>query len=431
MSRAELTYGVVVPITSKLRNLLRESPAIRQMGRVLPTRLRKNIATRMGLSLPWAAPIDLSCFDPTSAAREDVAVWGFFSSEIGLGSAARNSVQSLRSIGVECSAHAITLSGRANVQFRTDILTARHSTNLLFVNPSEMMKIDQVLPPTVLARSRRIGHWAWELSQFPKAWLPSFLEIDEVWAGSTFVQRSIAAATNKTVRLAPYAVPDRARLSTSEARLALGLPQDEYIFLSIFDYSSSFSRKNPVAIVDAFAAAFPTHSPSRPLLILKSHSAHIDRANQRHLRQRVGRNTRIRLIDHVMNQEELNQLQDACDCFVSLHRAEGFGLNIAESMAGAKPVIATAYSGNMDFMTPRNSFPLPYTLVPVHNGSYPHACGQEWAQVNHEAAVETLRFVVAQPDAARVRGQNARQDIIASYAPDVVGRLMAEMLRSS
>ena len=120
----------------------------------------------------------------------------------------------------------------------------------------------------------------------------------------------------------------------------------------------------------------------------------------------------------------------ACDCYISLHRAEGFGLTMAEAMAMEKPVIATGYSGNMDFMTAENSFLVNHKLVPIAKDHGPYKRGFIWAEPDLEHAAELMRHVYEHREPARKVGMLARRDILATLTPEVVaGRLKAQLDR--
>jgi glycosyltransferase involved in cell wall biosynthesis len=130
----------------------------------------------------------------------------------------------------------------------------------------------------------------------------------------------------------------------------------------------------------------------------------------------------IRVIDETLSEAQMRDLQAACDCFVSLHRSEGFGLNIAECMAAGRLVIATDFSGNTDFANAANSRPIPYSMRAVAPGEYLNGRGQWWAEPVHEAAVESMRWAVQHPSLAATLTARAKQDMAAGYSFEVVGR---------
>ncbi len=267
-------------------------------------------------------------------------------------------------------------------------------------------------------RLYRIGYWAWELPVVPPSWVPALEFVNEVWTPSSFVADAFREATKKPVRVVPHAIPPN-DIDRRTAREKLQLPVDAYIFLSIFDTNSYPVRKNPEGAIAAFEDAFPDSGPSTPLLVVKIHG----KANRtplfNALIERLKQKRSIRIIDQTLSEEDMRNLQAACDCFVSLHRSEGFGLNVAECMAAGRLVITTDFSGNRDFATAENSLPIPFGVRLVQPEDYLHGRGQWWAEPDHEAAVEAMRWAVAHPSDAgeladKAPGRHERQFLVRS-----------------
>ncbi|MBI5640857.1 MAG: glycosyltransferase [Nitrospirae bacterium] len=186
----------------------------------------------------------------------------------------------------------------------------------------------------------------------------------------------------------------------------------------MFDFLSFFERKNPLALVEAFSKAFP-QSGDACLVIKCSNSNRNPSLMTELLRSAKGLN--VRIIDRYLQKEELYGLLSLADCYVSLHRSEGFGLTLAESMYLGKPVIATAYSGNMDFMTVNNSFPVKFRLIEIENDAGPYKKGNVWADPDTDHASELMRFVYENRDIAKGVGAKASSDIQTFYSPHSAG----------
>ena len=163
------------------------------------------------------------------------------------------------------------------------------------------------------------------------------------------------------------------------------------------------------------------------LLLIKCSRSDSDPSSRMRLEQ-ASRGANVKMYDAVISRPALNSLMSMCDAYVSLHRSEGFGLTLTEAMSMGKPVIATAYSGNMDFMTPSNSFPVKYRLVDIEEdyGFYTKGC--EWAEPDLDHAAELMRHVYAHRDEAAEVGKRAQQDVCSRLHPQTVGRMIRERL---
>jgi glycosyltransferase involved in cell wall biosynthesis len=267
-----------------------------------------------------------------------------------------------------------------------------------------------------------IGYWAWEVSAFPAQFRSAFDYVDEVWTGSRHVCAAISAAGHRPVQVIPQPV------SLDPGARAAAPPQgfpNGFCFLFAFDFLSVFERKNPLAVIRAFKRAFP--DPSEATLVIKSLNSHRDPSAHAQLVAAAQR-TDIHLIDRRLTRSERDGLMNAADCYVSLHRAEGFGYTLAEAMWLAKPVIATGYSGNLDFMTADNSYAIDYRLVPIGSGHAPYPADGVWAEPDVDHAARIMRHVFEHRDEAQARGLLAARDIARTHGPEAAGRAMVERL---
>jgi glycosyltransferase involved in cell wall biosynthesis len=188
---------------------------------------------------------------------------------------------------------------------------------------------------------------------------------------------------------------------------------------------SVFERKNPLGLLEVFRAAFGGASNCH--LVMKVNHAEQRPAEMRRIREAAG-GLPVTIIDRTLDRNHVTALMQTCDCLVSLHRSEGFGLALAEAMYLSKPVIATAYSGNLDFTRPDNAFLVDYDLARIPAGCEPYDEGLWWAQPNLEHAVSQLQSVVNAPEVRRARAARGRELIRSQFAPVTVGKLMAERL---
>jgi len=198
----------------------------------------------------------------------------------------------------------------------------------------------------------------------------------------------------------PVSLPE----PSANALAPAGLP-DGFRFLFAFDYLSVFERKNPLASIEAFARAFPPGSGAS--LIVKTLNGDHDPESHRRLCAAVAAHPDVHLIEHRLSPADRNGLMNAADCYVSLHRAEGFGYTLAEAMWLGKPVIATGYSGNVDYMSRDNSYLVDHRLVEIGRGHEPYPPDGVWAQPDVDHAARLMREVFEHPDEASRRARRA------------------------
>jgi len=354
---------------------------------------------------------------------------GYLRAEMGVGEAARGYIRALRAQDVplslidvsSLSEHRQQDQSLGDIPLQDD--PAPYALNIVHVNADLLPIIRDYISPDFFQNRYNIGIWAWESPTFPHSWYDRFVLLDEIWVGSSFMADAIGRVAPIPVIQMPHIVevpdcpPDRA---------AFGLSEDEFIFLFMFDCNSFLQRKNPEAAVDAFCRAFEPHQPVR-LLIKSMHGDKHSEAYQA-LQKRTG-DARISFVDGVLDSEARYQLIVSCDAFLSLHRAEGFGLSIAEAMALGKPVLATGWSGNMDFINVANSLPVAYSLKTLDQDEGPYEKGTLWAEPDIEHAAQLMRQLVNDPSLGQRLGMRARLDIQQYFSAAAVGERLLERLR--
>ncbi len=309
---------------------------------------------------------------------------GFAFGEFGLG-------ESLRALARACEAGGIPFivkdveqhlatrqADRSVVRHLSDDL--RHRLSLMCLNPDMLKPVRRLLERTQAAGGRSVGYWYWELETTPRTWEPGFAVVDEIWCATEFVAEAIRKATSKSVIKIPP--PMEVALARPYDRAEFGLPKGHVLFLFTFDYNSFVKRKNPEAVIAAFKAAFPPGRSDVGLVVKSVNGVHRPERVAM-IMALIGDDPRIVHLDSFLSRDEAYGLIDATDVYVSLHRAEGLGLGLAEAMALGKPVIGTGYSGNLEFMNEANSLLVDYRIVPVAPGEY---------------LVDDDRFVWADPD---------------------------------
>jgi len=301
-----------------------------------------------------------------------------------------------------------------------------HRTNLFIVNADNMRYACGRLGLEDVRDRFNIAMWAWELAEFPDAWRPEMAVVDEFWAFSTFVQDCLAAKAEVPVVHMP--LPVTISPGAGLTRDDFGIPNHRFAFLLQFDFSAFIDRKNPFAAIRAFRKAFPRGGSAATLAIKTNNSERYPEA-LRALTETVGGDPDVVLLHDTFRRDKVMSLMQACDAFVSLHRSEGFGRSLAEAMLMGKPVVATNYSGNTEFMRPDNSCLVNYTLAPVKEGQYPQAQGQVWAEADTEHAAWHMRRLVQDREYRNSISAAARETIAEGYNLGVTGAKYARRLR--
>jgi hypothetical protein len=311
-----------------------------------------------------------------------VRLTGYLGHTLGLGAAARGYAQALTAAGVPVSTVTVPLHHLAlpvkleddygRHRFEDLVHAGGHGFELVAVNADELPGFVERLGEDYF-EGPRIGIWGWETNSIPPRWQRAFALVDEIWVYSRFMAENIGAASPVPVSALP---PPVQAPSVPREPNRLGVPAG-FLFLFVFDYLSTIQRKNPVGLVEAFKRAF---APGEgPRLLIKTINAPLrPLAEEQVLWAAHGRED-IHVIDRSLAPAELGGLMAACDCYVSLHRAEGFGLTLAEAMAIGKPAIATGYSGNVDFMNAANSYLVDYEIALVGPECEIYPPDGEWA----------------------------------------------------
>ena len=416
---------------------IRRQPWLRAVYRHFPqpirSRLSERLASRAGQRVGFqrfssrphvsslSTPATAGVLQTRTRVAGGVNVFAYARGQFGLGESARLYTSAMLAEGYPVAVHDIALDiphsmGDTSLErhFDTDM---PYDVNLIFVNPDCLDDAIASIGSERLRDRYTIACWFWELEKFPKKWLPSLSAVDEILVSSSFVGDVIRSVTDKPILHVPLPVsqaPD-----SGLGRADFGLSDDAFVLLCSFDFNSFLARKNPFAVIEAFRRAFADGRAGVNLLI-KSSNGHRHPEKLREVLNAAAGDRRILVHDEVIDRSHVQALQRCTDAYVSLHRAEGFGLGLAECMRLGKPVIATAWSGNMEFMTPDNSCLIGYRLVPVGDGEYPHHDGQRWAEPDVGQAAACMRRLADDPEFAARIGARAAQDVREKLSPHVV-----------
>ncbi|HEX2132482.1 MAG TPA: glycosyltransferase [Actinophytocola sp.] len=353
----------------------------------------------------WALPTS-----PTPVAAPDdefgVNVAGYLTAELGLGEMGRIVHDVILDAGIPVASvvEEHSLACRSNLPAPDTAGRPRFPVSLMTVN-SDQTELLLASYPEVGHQRYRIGLWAWELDQLPSWQRGGFDHVDEVWTISEFCREAFARHSPVPVKVVPVPVPDPGA-PDRESRPD-GKPTQ---FFFAFDFNSTAQRKNPWGAVAAFQQAFPGRDDVR--LVIKTTNSRLHRPAMERLVRTVQGDPRIEVFDRYLSVAELADLYRDSDCYVSLHRSEGFGLTVAEAMVRGMPVIATDYSGTTEFFGGEVGWSIPYRTVDVGPGWFPYPEDGTWADPDIAAAASAMRVVADNPAEARRRGAAAREHIL-------------------
>ena len=370
-----------------------------------------------------------------------IRFYGHLRAGFGLAGGARATARCLEAAGCQLTYVDLALASHAAVQAlpssgtTNQRCTAPPQVDLVHTNPNILASNPELLERNPLTAPLRIGYWAWELEQFPSGWERFFADYQEIWCPSSFTAQALAQRSPVPVIALPH-LPDWAHL---QARAAARQTQQAdtlqsktgetkpFTFLTLFDFWSTPERKNPAAVIRAFQRAFPPEASGNPAvrLLIKASSAEQFPEQASVLKALGGNDPRIHWIESLLPQIQLDDLYAQADVLVSLHRAEGFGLTLAEAMAMAIPVIATGYSGNLDFMPPGSAALIPWRPHRIERTRGDYMAGALWAEPDLEAAAAAMAQLANDPEEARRlgrRGQAAVRERLSSSRLSAVVR---------
>ncbi|MBD2432647.1 MULTISPECIES: glycosyltransferase [Fischerella] len=363
----------------------------------------------------------------TSSNNFGVNISGYVNSEFGLGEGVRGTIRAIEAVGIPFVINNCTFNTmhRKMDSSYTDFSDKNpYPINIIQVNVDMINTFISSASPEYFKNKYNVGFWAWELPEFPKEWLSAFNLFDEIWTPSAYCVDAIAPVSPIPVLKVMHSISLPQPAITKQS---LGLADNKLIFLFIFDFCSVFERKNPLAVIQAFQQAFGKVNQNVQLVIKFSNSKYFP--NQlKQLKTLVEDFKNIKIIDDYLLKDELNALIYHCDCYVSLHRSEGFGLTMAEAMYYGKPVIATAYSANLEFMNINNSFLVKYSLVTLTEDYGPYKKGNFWAEPDIDHAAYLMQHVFNNYADAKQVGKKASEHIKSVLSPKVIGEKIKNRL---
>jgi glycosyltransferase involved in cell wall biosynthesis len=348
-----------------------------------------------------------------------IRFYGHLRAGFGLAGGASATARILQACGCDLELVDLPLASHAAIRDLEPPPAAMHDqpvhVDLVHTNPNILASTPELLEAHPLEAPLRIGYWAWELECFPSGWERFFTGYQEIWCPSAFTAQALAQRSPVPVVAVPH-LPDWPHLQArAEARRrwrqqAAARP---FTFLSLFDYWSTTERKNPAGVIQAFQSAFPRAERGGPSvqLLIKASSAEQFPEQAAALKAISAGDRRIRWLEQLLHQNDLDALYQHADALVSLHRAEGFGLTLAEAMALGIPTIATGYSGNLEFMPPGSALLIPWQRQILKRSAGDYQAGAFWAEPDLQAAAAAMRQLAEDPSAAAALGRRGQQRV--------------------
>ena len=351
-----------------------------------------------------------------------VNVIGYARSEHGIGQSLRSFVSALDAVGV--ASNVIDFNEGNLSRTEDQALASRlvsdttYRINVFHINADQMPVAELHLPTHVFERFN-IGFWHWELPEMLDEHLAGFRRLNEVWVPTAFVQDSVSKKSPVPVVRMPHGI--RFSVSPGANRRRFGLPDDRFLFLMMYDFSSYQERKNPAAALEAFDLAFGRDG-GKATLVIKTQNADHHPQDLAVLRDKLSGRNDVVWINETFSRQDVYDLYAVCDAFVSLHRSEGWGMGPAEAMFLGKPVVATNWSGTVEFMRPDNSLPVNYRLVRIERDIGVYRAGQVWADADVEHAAWLMRQVMDDDELRARISREAMRTIRDDFSPEASGR---------
>ncbi|MCZ8512541.1 glycosyltransferase [Paenibacillus filicis] len=355
---------------------------------------------------------------------------GYARAEMGIGESCRIAAKSLSAAEIPFGIINFTGTNSARMSdtswMHKEVTSPAFNINLFHINAEQMMEVYAQYGSDIFQNRYNIGYWHWELPDFPDEWVDSFELINEVWVPSAFVADSISMKSPVPVVKIPHSI--QVNHFTKRDRSYFNLPEQSFLFLTMYDVKSYQERKNPLAAIEAFKKAFRPDDMSVGLVIkvntLKANLEELDL-----LTGLISDYKNIYTIKQILSREDTNALIEATDSYISLHRSEGFGLGLAEAMYLGKPVIGTNWSSNTDFMNQNNSCVVNYKLIPVGTDHGPYKAYQHWANPDVEHAGSFMKRLVTDREFCIRVAANGQETIKQDFSPSAIGELIKKRLK--
>lgn len=398
-------------ITNNILNITNKWKPV--LLKIFPYKFLKKIKGKMiKKSFKKMLQVDIEPFKRSNN-KDGINLIGNIRAETGLGQSCRLVAEELDASGIPYSIYQYDQLGAMTEgqyqQYENKISSdLPYNINLIHINPHELGLAFQQAHDKIWDGRYNIGFWLWELEDFPDEWVPCFHCMDEIWTPSKFITDCIQKKTNLKVVTIPYhvglTIPEK---SKCHYRKRFHIPTDKFLFLMMYDRTSMTERKNPKAVIDAFKIAFSNDEDVG--LVIKISNSSEKEINL--IRSMLPDHKNVYFITEILERHQVNELIYCVDAVVSLHRAEGFGLVLAEAMLLGTPTIATNWSSNTEFMTKETACMVDAELITLDRDIGSFKKGNRWAEPDVEQAAGYMRKLYDEPEYCHTLSQKAEEYI--------------------
>ena len=321
---------------------------------------------------------------------------GYATSPTGLGEDLRSFAAMLDYLAIPYSVIDVPTESSGKVKWSWQRLTQEtYLVSFFFMSPMECQRLQEVHPQLFLKPRIKVGYFLWELPDFPEDFIPALNLVDHIWCPTKFVQQAFFSKVKKLTLAIPLPVIISEKAGRN-FRKELGIPADAFVVLNMFDIRSTLNRKNPQATIEAFIR-FSQDKPNAYLILKINRWQQVDKK----LFSWLPNSPKIKIVIDTLSNNELTDLYQAADVYLSLHRSEGFGRTLVEAMQHGLELISINYSGPKDYLDPSCARLVTWYKKAVLEGDYPYTKGSSWAEPSVISAVVQLNAVFNEKDTSR------------------------------
>ena len=359
-----------------------------------------------------------------------VNVFGFIGGEFGLGEAVRLIIKALNKAEIPVSLinYDIETNHRhEDATFQDFSSDAIHPINLVLLGPSEAKNVITHYPDNGFFKDKyNIFYLNWESEYISPEFIENLNFYDEIWVPAQYVKDTMANFSDIPVSVIPYPIDIKIN-NEKDPEVEDFYPNNSFNFLFMFDYNSSLERKNTLNLISAFEKAFGKEDESVSLIIKTSKSTKFQE-EKKSLEARAAGFKNIKIVEKIFEKQTLHKIIKNCDAYISLHRSEGFGLTMAEAMYFGNPVIATNYSGNLQFMNAENSFLVDYTMSAINATNTNYDSNTVWSDPNIEHAAKLMKLVKENGESVQKTALKGQETIQTDLSEDRIGVLLKDRI---